>query len=634
MPNVNRILAAAAITSAVIATIAAPPAPALATSAGDVFSFGLNTSGELGITMNAGTSTPNPSPSLVSVPFATGPVTEVAAGQTHTLAVTSTGQLYAFGDNYYGELGNATDNGNSTVSSTPALVTLPGATGGVKHVAAGSGFSLAVTSTGQLYAFGQNQQGQLGNTTNVGTQSANPTPTLVVLPGATGGVTQVAAGGLSSLAVTSTGQLFAFGDNFYGQLGNTDNNWSNTANQSPALVTLPGATGPVTYVSSGNDSSFAVTSTGQLFAFGLNSEGELGNATNNNGTPNPTPTLVTLPGASGGVSRVAGGDTHTLALTTSGQLYGFGDNFYGELGTANHNDSGAPNPTPTLVPLPGQQSPVSQVAAGVGTSAVVTRTGQLYTFGDNQYGALGRPANSGNQNPNPLAATVALPAGTTIDAVAQGSVATDAFAIVSDLAITTGSLPAGRVGVPYHATVQATGGTKPLTFSAFGLPPGMSINAASGAISGIPTTAGGFSMLAFDVQDAYNGVIAKALPITIAQALPPALTHIRQSHRKWRRGGSLATVTTAGKAPIGTTFYFTLNEPARVRLAFTQLRQGHVVTRGALSFTSHSGKHQLSFAGRISHSKKLKPGDYTVLITANKFGKRSHTHALSFTIVK
>jgi hypothetical protein len=434
--------------------------------------------------------------------------------------------------------------------------------------------------------------------------------------------------------VTSTGQLFAFGDNYYGALGNATNDGTHTANQSPALVTLPGATGPVKLVSAGNYSSFAVTSTGQLFAFGLNSEGELGNATNNDANPNPTPTLVTLPGATGGVSQVAGGDTHTLAVTTTGQVYGFGDNFYGELGNANHNDSGAPNPTPTPVPLPSQQGPASQVAAGVGFSAVVTSAGQLYTFGDNEHGALGRPANSGNGNPNPLAATVSFPAGTTIDTVAQGSLASGVFAIVSNLAISTASLPTGRAGLPYNATVQVTGGRQPVSFSAFQLPPGLSINAASGVISGIPTAAGNFTKSAIAVQDAYNGVVAKVLPITIAQAFPPVLRHVRQSHRKWRRGSGLAELTRAGKAPIGTTFYFDLNRPARVNFAFTQLRRGHVVTRGMVSFASHQGKRKVSFQGRISHSKKLKPGDYTITITAVAFGRRSLTHALSFTIVK
>ena len=103
-----------------------------------------------------------------------------------------------------------------------------------------------MTSTGQLYAFGANDFGQLGSATNNGTGNPNPTPTLVSLPGATGPVTAIAAGADHSLAVTSTGQLYAFGNNSYGQLGNATNNGNAKPNPTPTLVSLPGATGPVT----------------------------------------------------------------------------------------------------------------------------------------------------------------------------------------------------------------------------------------------------------------------------------------------------------------------------------------------------------------------------------------------------
>jgi alpha-tubulin suppressor-like RCC1 family protein len=84
----------------------------------------------------------------------------------------------------------------------------------VTQIAAGSGDSLAVTSTGQLYAFGTNYHGQLGSATNSGKTLPNPTPTQVSLPGETGTISQIAAGGNHSLVLTSSGQLYAFGDNY------------------------------------------------------------------------------------------------------------------------------------------------------------------------------------------------------------------------------------------------------------------------------------------------------------------------------------------------------------------------------------------------------------------------------------
>jgi alpha-tubulin suppressor-like RCC1 family protein len=141
----------------------------------------------------------------VSLPGAGGPVTKVAASGAFSLVVTSTGQLYAFGYNLMGQLGRATNIGTDNPNRTPTLVRLPGAGGPVTKIAAGALHSLVVTSTGQLYAFGSDSDGQLGPATKYGTQKPNPTPTLVRLPGATGAVTKIAAGDLFSLVVTSAG---------------------------------------------------------------------------------------------------------------------------------------------------------------------------------------------------------------------------------------------------------------------------------------------------------------------------------------------------------------------------------------------------------------------------------------------
>jgi hypothetical protein len=109
-------------------------------------------------------------------------------------------------------------------------------------------------------------------------------------------------------------------------------------------------------------------------------------------------------------------------------------------------------------------------------------------------------------------------------------------------------------------------------------------------------------------------------------------------------------------APLGTTFSFALNEPARVSLAFTQRVGGRkvngrcvaqtnenrrqpackpTVTRGRLAFTAHAGLNKVAFQGRISASRQLKPGRYTLVITATiTAAQHSNTKTLSFTIVR
>lgn len=486
-----------------------------ATPAGGLFAFGENFSGELGNATNNATNNPNPIPALVALPGEVGPVTQVAAGAAHSLVVTSSGQLYAFGDNYYGELGYTPNSGTSAPNPTPTLVSLPGEVGTVTQVAAGDEYSLVVTSSGQLYAFGDNQYGQLGITTNSGTKNPNATPTLVSLPGEVGAVTRVAASSEHSLVVTSSGQLYAFGDNYYGELGNATNNHSATPNPTPTLVTLPGASGGVSEVAAGTYNSLAVTASGQLYSFGYNYYGELGSTTNSGTTnPNPTPTLVTLPAAVGSVTQVAAGETHALVATTSGQLYAFGDNQLGQLGTTTNSGTTNPNPTPTLVTLPGEVGSVTQIAAGEYDSLAVTSAGQLYAFGLNEYGELGKTANEGTNNPNPAPAVVNLPAGTTIDTIAAGT-AYHVLAVVSDLTITSASLPDGKVAIAYSDTLTASGGAAPLSWSASGLPGGISINAQTGSLSGTPTGAGDFSVVV-KVTDHFGNEVSQTFPVVIA----------------------------------------------------------------------------------------------------------------------
>lgn len=416
---------AAVLIGLVLLVIVAAQSQALAAPDGQLYAFGVNGSGQLGTATNVGTGEPNPVPTFVSLPAASGSVTQAAVGEGYSLAITSTGQLYSFGENEYGQLGLATNSGTFNANPTPALVALPGATGPVTEVAAGANHSLAVTSTGQLYTFGENQYGQLGSATNNGKPNPNPTPTLVTLPGATGPVTQVGAGASHSFVITSTGQLYAFGRNLYGELGSATHNGTVEPNPTPTLVGLPGATGPVTEIAAGESYSLVVTSTGQLYAFGENFYGQLGNPTDNEVEPrkaHPTPTLVSLPGATGPVTQVAAGAFHALALTSTGELYGFGSNFGGQLGNATNIGSFAAkaNPTPALVSLPGATAAVSQITAAYEFSLALTSSGQLYGFGLNRYGQLGSAINNGTIAANPTPILVSPPAGTTIDAVGHG----------------------------------------------------------------------------------------------------------------------------------------------------------------------------------------------------------------------
>jgi uncharacterized delta-60 repeat protein len=135
---------------------------------------------------------------------------------------------------------------------------------------------------------------------------------------------------------------------------------------------------------------------------------------------------------------------------------------------------------------------------------------------------------------------------------------------------------------------------------------------------------------------------------------PTHLSRVFQTVGRWRRGNALPHVAHKRRPPVGTTFGFTLNEAARVTFAFTQTLPGRRVgrrcvaqtkrnkhkrrcsrtlTAGTLTFAGHAGANKVRFQGRLSRSKRLKPGRYTLIITATNAAGQRATARLTFTIV-
>jgi alpha-tubulin suppressor-like RCC1 family protein len=656
-PRIDRRRTTALLALSALALALAAPGPPVAdatsSSPGELFAFGANRFGELASDLGNGSEAANGTPLPVSLPGAEAPVVQLAAGDGASLALTGDGHLYSFGENRYGELGRALGSGSEAANPTPARVNLPGAAGErIVEVAAGGAHSLALTATGQLYAFGRNFYGQLGSTTGNGSDTANPTPAPLVLPGASGPASEIAAGEDHSLAVTSTGQLYAFGSNRFGQLGNPAGSGTELANPTPLRVSLPGAAGPVVQIAAGSSHSLALTSTGQLYAFGSNEFGQLGSA-DNSGTSNPTPpTQVVLPGATGPVIQIAAGAFHSLALTSTGQLYAFGQNSSGQLGTT--TGTATANPTPALVGLPAAAGPLVQIAAGAADTLLVTASGRLFAFGSNAAGQLGSTNGLATSMPNPTAAAPDLPAGTTIDALARGATAGHTLALVADLAVLDGTLPPGQPGLPYSASAHAAGGAGAYNWRASGLPSGLSIDPLSGQISGTPASAG-VSDVVLHVEDRF-GVGATSAPIvlTIAAATPTrafisstlteALIRSSLGMQLGMKGRQVKLKTLRKRRSYA--YGFTALTPGTLRIDWYYLPPGARLAHAALSakpvlFASGSASFatagskqvtlRLTLAGRklLRHRKRIA---LTALGSFTPRGKRAITATRSFSL--
>jgi alpha-tubulin suppressor-like RCC1 family protein len=213
----------------------------LATPQGLLYAWGRNNFGQVG---DGSMTTPRTAPK--AIPSVTG-VISLTAGDSHTLALTWDGRVFAWGYNNSGRLGDGTTQNQSSPVLVPSL-------SNVVAIAAGASHSLALTASGSVYAWGVGTSGQLGQ----GSTTSLSVPTLV--PGLSG-IVGIAAGEWHSLAVTSTGQVYAWGANGSGQMGDG----TTTPRTSPVLVS--GLT-QVSGVRSGSIHNLARLHSGAVYAWG------------------------------------------------------------------------------------------------------------------------------------------------------------------------------------------------------------------------------------------------------------------------------------------------------------------------------------------------------------------------------
>jgi hypothetical protein len=324
-------------------------------SDGSLWVMGRNDSGALG----DGTYGGNNFPYATNLPekIVSSGVTAIAGGLYHSLFVQN-GNLWAMGDNQYGELGDGTSDHGHYETNRPELIV----SGGVTTVATGEYFSLFLQS-GELLGMGNNQAGQLGD----GTQTASRVPETIAAS-----VTAVAAGTYHTLYLTSDGSLWAIGDDEHGQLGDGNPNYYIATNAERIVV------GGVTAISAGDFHSLYLKSDGSLWAMGENSSGQLGDGTYNDTNQ---PEMI----VSSNVVAIAAGGGHSLFLKNDGSLWAMGSDSSGQLGDGTTDNGNYQTNRPEMI-LPGG---VTKIAAGEAHSLFLKSDGSLWAMGNDQYGQLG-----------------------------------------------------------------------------------------------------------------------------------------------------------------------------------------------------------------------------------------------------
>jgi alpha-tubulin suppressor-like RCC1 family protein len=335
---------------------------------GTLWTWGLNTSGQLGDNTITNRSTP-------VTTFAGGTNwKQVAGGGNYIAAIKTDGTLWTWGLNTSGQLGR---NSDTALRLTPVTTFAGGtnwadtATGEPEELytlTGGSAHTAAIKTDGTLWTWGQNTSGQLGDNTIIN----RSTPVTTFAGGTNWKQVACSNNGSHTAAIKTDGTLWTWGTNSNGPLGD-----NTTTNRSTPVTTFAGGTN-WKQVAGGGSHTAAIKTDGTLWNWGVNTTGQLGdNTTTNRSTP-----VTTFAGGTNW-KQVAGGQNHTAAIKTDGTLWTWGSNSNGQLG----DNTIISRSTPVTTFAGGTNW--KQIACGNLYTAAIKTDGTLWTWGSNTQGRLG-----------------------------------------------------------------------------------------------------------------------------------------------------------------------------------------------------------------------------------------------------
>lgn len=316
-----------------------------------LWAWGQNTYGQLGVGNNTNRSSPIQIGSLSDW-------SKIAGGELHGLAIRSDGTLWTWGYNTRGQLGDSTVVAKSSPIQIGSLKTWT-------QISAGRYHSLALRSDGTIWNWGGNYNGATLGQPGVWTNISSP-----VQVGNLSTWSKIAAGYYHNTAIKSDGTLWTWGSNFYGELGIGTN--GSTDKSSPVQV---GALTDWTQITCGCGHNIAIRS-GTLWAWGANDRGQLGIGDRSNRS---SPIQI---GALNTWAKVIAGYAHNLALKTDGTLWAWGRNEAGQLGDGTIVDKSSPVQIGAL-------NTWVQVHAGMAFSLALKNDGTLWAWGSSSVGQLG-----------------------------------------------------------------------------------------------------------------------------------------------------------------------------------------------------------------------------------------------------
>ena len=310
-------------------------------------------------------------------------------GSSTMIARDSDGKLYSWGDNKYGELGN----GTTANSSMPICISnIEDSPLNGKNIVDVYGSSIAKDSDGKLYSWGYNSGGQLGNGTTAKSSMPICISDIENSPLKGKNIVDVYSDGYRIIAKDSNGKLYSWGYNFSGELGN-----GTTAKSSMPICISDIENSPlreknIVNIYTGDDTIIAKDSSGKLYSWGRNNFGQLGNGTGtteNSSMPVCISDIESSPLKGKNIVDVYNYGSTIIAKDSNGKLYSWGYNEYGELGNGTIKNSSMPICISDIENSQLKGKNIVKVYSNGYTMIVKDSNGKLYSWGYNGYGQLG-----------------------------------------------------------------------------------------------------------------------------------------------------------------------------------------------------------------------------------------------------
>ena len=325
---------------------------------GNVYSFGDNSEYQLGRTTD---SDYDGTPTLLSN---IGHVIAISASNYHSLVLDVYGNVFSFGDNYYGQLGH----GDNTKCLVPTKIENIIGDKKIIAISGGPNHSLVLDNAGNVYSFGRNANGELGH----GDITNLLFPKKIESTFGHLKIIAISAGHTHNLVLDDAGNVYSWGYNGTGGLGHGDTDHL----LFPKKIESTFGHLKIIAISAGSFHSLVLDNAGKVYSFGRNDMGQLGQGdTDTRRVPTKIPGLTNI-------RAISAGGYHSLVLDNARNVYSFGLGEKGQLGHGNTTNRLGPTPITAI-------SNATAISAGFEHSLVVNKDNRVYSFGKNDRGQAG-----------------------------------------------------------------------------------------------------------------------------------------------------------------------------------------------------------------------------------------------------